>query len=75
MFNPTKKPKKSNKPIFPSDVAPGNKVKAFKETFPQTLMNYDIIREKVQSQFQPKAPAAQVADTKKPSGPRKLLNF
>jgi hypothetical protein len=72
MFNPTKKPKKSKKPIFPSDVAPSNKVKVFKETFPQTLMNYDIIREKVQSQFQSKAP---VTDTKKPSGPRKLLNF
>ena len=72
MFNPTKKPKKSNKPIFPSDVAPSNKVKVFKETFPQTLMNYDIIREKAQSQFQPKAP---VTETKKPSGPRKLINF
>jgi hypothetical protein len=72
MFNSTKKPKKSNKPVFPSDVAPSNKVKVFKETFPQTLMNYDIIREKAQSQFQPKAP---VTETKKPSGPRKLLNF
>ena len=72
MSNGSKKQKKSHKPIFPSDVAPSHKVKAFKETFPQTLMNYDIIREKAQSQLQPKAP---FTETKKPSGPRKLIFF
>jgi hypothetical protein len=52
-------PKKSAKPakqIFPSDVYPSGKVtKKPKETMPQSLMNYDIIRDKVQTQFIPKS--------------------
>ena len=74
MFH-TKQSKKVTKPIFPSDVTPNGKTKKYKETHSQTLMNYEIIRDKVQSQFQPKTPAVEIAATKKPNGQRKLINF
>jgi len=67
--------KKSSKPIFPSDVAPSNKVTKFKETFSQSLMNYDVIRDKVQSDFKPKQPTPEPAQTKKSKEQRKLINF
>lgn len=41
-----------------------------KETFPQSLMNYEIIRDKVQTQFIPKNGPTKPAATKK-----KLINF
>ena len=65
---PSSKPKQ---PVFPSEVRPQGKVSnKSKETFPQSLMNYDVIRDKVQSQL-----VATVAETKIPGGKRKLLNF
>ena len=71
-------PKKSAKPakqIFPSDVYPSGKVtKKPKETMPQSLMNYDIIRDKVQGQLQPRT-TPQVAESKKPGSKKSLLNF
>lgn len=72
---PVKTNNKSNKPIYPSDVYPQGKVsKKPKETFPQSLMNYDVIRDKVQSQLQPKT-TPQVAEGKKPGNNKKLINF
>ena len=69
------KKKKSSKPIAPSDVAPGNKVNKFKETYSQNLMNYDIIRDKVMANFKPTTPAPQPAQTKKAVGQIKLIDF
>jgi len=63
--------KKTSKPIFPSDVAPNNKVTKFKETYSQALMNYEVIRDKVQSNFNPKQPTPEPAQTKKSIGQRK----
>ena len=61
-----KKSATSGKQIFPSDVCPSGKVKKNpKETMPQSLMNYDIIRDKVQGQLQPRA-TPQVAESKRP---------
>jgi len=66
---------KKHKPLFITDVAPENKIKyKSKETFSQTLMNYDTIRDKVQSDFKPKQ-TPQLADDKKTGGKKKLLNF
>ena len=47
------KPSKGkSQPVYPSEVRPEGKVtKKSKETFPQSLMNYDVIRDKVQSQL------------------------
>jgi hypothetical protein len=71
-------PKKSAKPakqIFPSDVYPSGKVtKKPKETMPQSLMNYDIIRDKVQGQLQPRT-TPQVVESKKPGSKKSLLKF
>ena len=71
-------PKKSAKPakqIFPSDVYPSGKVtKKPKETMPQSLMNYDIKRDKVQGQLQPRA-TPQVAESKKPGSKKSLYFF
>ena len=67
--------KQDQKPIYPSEVHPTGKLtKKPQETFSQTLMNYEIIRDKVQSQFQSK-PVPQKASSKKPEGKKKLLNF
>ena len=63
--------KKITKPVYPSDVAPSSKVNHYKETYSQSMMNYEIIREKVQTQFQPKGPAP----AKAKAAPKKLLNF
>ena len=53
--------KKKTTPTFASDLHPtGKPCKKPKETYPQTLMNYEIIRDKVQNQFQSKySPAMQ----------------
>jgi len=65
----------NQKPIYPSEVQPTGKLtKKPPETFSQTLMNYEIIRDKVQSQFQSK-PVPQKASSKKPEGKKKILNF
>lgn len=64
---------KPKQPVFPSEVRPAGKVtKKSKETFPQSLMNYDIIRDKVQSQMQP---VSRAPEPKKPGEKKKLLNF
>ena len=66
---------KQNKTIYPSEVHPTGKLsKKPQETFPQTLMNYEIIRDKVQTQLQSK-PTPKQTDSKKPGGKKKLLNF
>ena len=66
---------KKHKQLFITDVAPENKIKyKAKETFSQTLMNYETIRDKVQIDFKPRQTPA-VADDKKPGGNKKLLNF
>jgi hypothetical protein len=67
--------KKYSKPVAPTDVAPGKKVNNFKETYPQSLMNYEVIRDKVMADFKPTTPAPQPAQTKKALGQRKLINF
>ena len=69
---PVKKPTSQPKqPVFPSEVRPQGKVsKKSNETFPQSLMNYDIIRDKVQSQL-----TSKVAEMKAPGGKKKLVNF
>jgi hypothetical protein len=64
-----------HKPMFVTDVAPENKVKyKSKETFSQTLMNYEVIRDKVQTDFKPRS-TPEIADGKKPGGKKKLINF
>ena len=64
-----------HKPMFVTDVSPESKVKYKpKETFSQTLMNYEIIRDKVQTDFKPR-PTPEVVEEKKPGGKKKLLNF
>ena len=44
-----------------------------KETFSQTLMNYETIRDKVQTEFKPTH--VPVLETKKPQGKKKMINF
>ena len=67
--------KKKTTPTFASDLHPtGKPSKKPKETYPQTLMNYEIIRDKVQSQFQSKY-SPPMAESKKPSGKKELINF
>ena len=74
MFRNTK-PKSNPKPVFASDVYPdGKPMKKPKETLPRSLMNYDIIRDKVQNDMQPK-PTPQIAEGKQAGGKKKLLNF
>ena len=69
------KPKSKPKQVFPSDVYPeGKPMKKQRDTYPQSLMNYEIIKDKVQSDFRPK-PTPQVAEGKQPGGKKKLLNF
>jgi hypothetical protein len=69
------KSNKKHKPVFASDLTPGNKMKYKpKETFSQSMMNYEVIRDKVQTDFQPKH-TPEVAETKKPGLKKKLLNF
>jgi hypothetical protein len=54
--------------VYPSEVRPEGKVsKKSKETFPQSLMNYDVIRDKVQSQL-----TSKVVETKKVGAKKKL---
>ena len=66
--------KKKTTPTFASDLHPtGKPLKKPKETYPQTLMNYEIIRDKVQSQFQAKY-TPPMAESKTP-GKKKLINF
>ena len=73
MFKHTQvKPSKGkSQPVYPSEVRPEGKVsKKSKETFPQSFMNYDVIREKVQSQL-----TSKVVETKKVGAKKKLLDF
>ena len=67
--------KKKSTPTVASDLHPTGKLsKKPKETYSQSMMNYEIIRDKVQTQFQTKyTPPA--AESKKPGGKKKLLNF
>ncbi len=75
MFANKQGKKKITKPIYPSDVVPKERLsKAYKESYPQSLMNYEIIRDKVQSPMQSK-PTPQVAETKQPGLKKKLINF
>ena len=72
MFKKVKSPPiKKSQQVYPSDVTPsGSTTKNLKETHSQSMMNYEIIREKVQSDFQPKTPQP------KKAVPRKtLINF
>jgi hypothetical protein len=63
---------KDHKPLFASDVYPDSKPKKTKNTLPQTLNNYEIIRDKVRHEMQSKvAPSAEAKQT----GKKKLLNF
>jgi hypothetical protein len=65
-------PIKNHKPLFASDVYPDSKPKKTKNTLPQTLNNYEIIRDKVLHEMQSKvAPSAEAKQT----GKKKLLNF
>jgi hypothetical protein len=65
--------KKKTTPTFASDLHPtGKPCKKPKETYPQTLMNYEIIRDKVQNQFQSKY-SPPMAESKK--GKKKLIIF
>ena len=73
MFKHTQvKPSKDKRqPVYPSEVRPEGKVsKKSKGTFPQSLMNYDVIRDKVQSQL-----TSKVVETKKVGAKKKLLDF
>ena len=73
MLNP--KSNKKHKMPFPSDVAPEHKINyKSRESFSQSMMNYEVIRDKVQTDFQPKR-IPEVADTKKPGDKKTLLNF
>ena len=68
---PMKKPQQIHKQVYPSDVTPsGGTTKNLKETYSQSMMNYEIIRETVQNDFQQKALPPKKANAKKT-----LLNF
>ena len=62
MFKPTV-PKKTHSPLFQSDAYPERKPKKVAQKLPQSLNSYDIIRDKVINEMEPKAV---VADAKKP---------
>ena len=63
-----------HKPMFVTDVAPENKVKYKpKETFSQTLMNYEVIRDKVQADFKPRSIPEVAEGQKKPGGKKNLI--
>jgi len=62
--------KQKRKPIYPSEVHPTGKLtKKPQETFSQTLMNYEILTDKVQTQFQSK-PIPQKATSKNQAAKR-----
>ena len=64
-----------HKPIFVNDMTPENKVNYKpQETFSQSLMTYEVIRDKVQTDFRPRH-APEVAEGKKPGGKKQNLNF
>lgn len=70
MFKPSLQPA-AHRPLFAHEVYPDGKVKQ-KNTLPKSLNSYEIIRDKVNSEMQQKAPLK--TDTPKQTK-KKLLNF
>ena len=62
-------PAKTHTPLFASDAYPDSKPKKVKNTLPKSLNTYEVIREKVVQEMQPKAPKPEP----KPAGKKKLL--
>ena len=61
---------KPQAPVFASDVRPDCKPKKTNNTLPKSLHTYEIRRDKVVNDMQPKAPKPEP----KPAGKKKLLS-
>ena len=71
MFTPTV-PKKTHSPLFASDASPEGKPKRkTMAKIPSNLNSYEIIREKVTNDMQPKA----ISETATKPVKKKMLNF
>lgn len=69
MFKKTVPPK-THTPLFASDASPDNQSKKSKDTLPKNLNSYEVIRDKVMHDMQPKVRKPEP----KATGKKKLLS-
>ena len=63
-------PSKSHTPLFASDVSPDSQTKKSKDTLPKNLNSYEVIRDKVMHEMQPRLRKPEP----KATGKKKLLS-